>query len=589
MSTTIATLANVVQERLEETPGSAGAWWSAQFEIYSALMEAQNDLLLLIGRPTQYVNIPFTVTPNSVWQTVPKGLMLITDIQGFAAPLYKINLWDLDYLQTSWGCYDDQTEVLTDQGWRRFEELDGTETIATLKDGVELEYQKPTAYQTYNYNGILLSYQSNSVDILVTPNHRLYFRPMDQDGWRLSEAGKTKIRHFHMKKNAAWIGREREFIEIAGKIVPMDLWLEFLGYYISEGSTHHSVYDRPERKRTQKYKSLRTGKVRTSVYTIKATRQPCHRVSVSQSEKSDAYRRIEACLKSLPFGFFRSGKEWRVENRSLYDELVGLGRAHEKHIPEYVMGLSPRQLTIIYRAMMAGDGTEQRFSAAYYTSSPRLADQFQELLLKIGMAGDIHVTNRIGRNNGCGGTTRFLEYIVGVRRKHLTPRKGDGGWKPTKIPYTGRVFCVTVPNHVIYVRRNGKAVWCGNSDWTQDVDVAAYRWAPISLNMFVIHPAVSTAQTVNLTAIQYPTSDVWPYTGSETVQFEDNYFQLLEEYAAFYCRIKELGGEFQEGMKLFDQYMQGARRMTQIQDLRDPLLFTSGYGAAQNANPTTRR
>lgn len=230
MSTTIATLANVVQERLEETPGSAGAWWSAQFEIYSALMEAQNDLLLLIGRPTQYVNIPFTVTPNSVWQTVPKGLMLITDIQGFAAPLYKINLWDLDYLQTSWG-----------------------------------------------------------------------------------------------------------------------------------------------------------------------------------------------------------------------------------------------------------------------------------------------------------------------------------------------------------------------SDWTQDVDVAAYRWAPIGFNMFVIHPAVSTAQTVNLTAIQYPTSDVWPYTGSETVQFEDSYFQLLEEYAAFYCRIKELGGEFQEGMKLFDQYMQGARRMTQIQDLRDPLLFTSGYGAAQNANPTTKR
>jgi hypothetical protein len=230
MSTTIATLANVVQERLEEVPGSAGSWWSQQYEIFSALMEAQNDLLLLIGRPTQVVNVPFTLTPNSCWQTVSKGLLLITDIQGFSSPLYKINLWDLDYLQTSWG-----------------------------------------------------------------------------------------------------------------------------------------------------------------------------------------------------------------------------------------------------------------------------------------------------------------------------------------------------------------------SDWQQDVDVAAYRWAPIGFNMFAIHPAVSTAQTVNLTAIQYPTTDVWPYTGSETVQFEDNFFELLEEYAAFYCRIKELGGEFQEGVKLFDQYMQGARRMTQIQDRRDPLLFTTGYGAGLNTNPTTRR
>ena len=230
MSTTIATLANVVQERLEENPGSAGSWWSQQFEIFSALMEAQNDLLLLIGRPTQYVNIPFTLTPNSCWQVVPKGLLLITDVQGFSSPLYKINLWDLDYLGTNWG-----------------------------------------------------------------------------------------------------------------------------------------------------------------------------------------------------------------------------------------------------------------------------------------------------------------------------------------------------------------------SDWEQDVDVAAHEWCPVGFNIFVIHPAVNVAQTVNLTAIQYPTSDVWPYTGSEAVQFEDNYFQLLEEYAAFYCRIKEMGGEFQEGMKLFDQYLNGAKRMSAIQDRRDPILFSSGYGAAQNTNPTTRR
>jgi hypothetical protein len=73
------------------------------------------------------------------------------------------------------------------------------------------------------------------------------------------------------------------------------------------------------------------------------------------------------------------------------------------------------------------------------------------------------------------------------------------------------------------------------------------------------------------------------------VVFEDNFFQLIEEYAAFYCRIKELGGEFQEGMKLFDQYLQGAKRMSAIQDLRDPLLFTSGMGATNNINPTTKR
>lgn len=127
------------------------------------------------------------------------------------------------------------------------------------------------------------------------------------------------------------------------------------------------------------------------------------------------------------------------------------------------------------------------------------------------------------------------------------------------------------------------------SDWEQDVDSTAYRWAPIGFNMFVVHPAVSVSQVVNITAIQYPTTSVWPYDGSQTVPFEDNFFELIEEYAAHYCRIKEGGGEFQEGLKLLEQYFQGAKRMSSIQDLRDPLLFTMGYGSASRTNPTTKR
>lgn len=31
------------------------------------------------------------------------------------------------------------------------------------------------------------------------------------------------------------------------------------------------------------------------------------------------------------------------------------------------------------------------------------------------------------------------------------------------VQYSGKVYCVTVPNHVIFVRRGGIPVWCGNS------------------------------------------------------------------------------------------------------------------------------
>jgi UDP-glucuronate decarboxylase len=34
--------------------------------------------------------------------------------------------------------------------------------------------------------------------------------------------------------------------------------------------------------------------------------------------------------------------------------------------------------------------------------------------------------------------------------------------EPEIFDYDGKVYCVNVENHVIYVRRNGRAAWCGN-------------------------------------------------------------------------------------------------------------------------------
>src|SRR3990167_10714389 len=43
------------------------------------------------------------------------------------------------------GCYDKETEVLTDSGWKFFAEITGTEKICTLNPATkEIEYQLPT-------------------------------------------------------------------------------------------------------------------------------------------------------------------------------------------------------------------------------------------------------------------------------------------------------------------------------------------------------------------------------------------------------------------------------------------------------------
>jgi hypothetical protein len=62
-----------------------------------------------------------------------------------------------------------------------------------------------------------------------------------------------------------------------------------------------------------------------------------------------------------------------------------------------------------------------------------------------------------------------------------------GPIEPEKVKYQGKVYCVTVPNGIIYVRRNGKGVWTGNS-WNSG---GQPEWGPIPPGSFLIHSDVA--------------------------------------------------------------------------------------------------
>ena len=132
--------------------------------------------------------------------------------------------------------------------------------------------------------------------------------------------------------------------------------------------------------------------------------------------------------------------------------------------------------------------------------------------------------------------------------------------------------------------------WDGS--WQNDVDLtgtAPVRWLPLGLNLFAIHPCVGIPTPVTLTGISYPTTDPWPYTGTETVPFHDEFFVALEEYAAHVARFKEGGQAFAGSMALYNSYLQLARRMTAIEDRRDPVLFSPVLGGVVGTNPIVRR
>lgn len=77
-------------------------------------------------------------------------------------------------------CYDDKTEVLTDSGWLLFSDLTGREKLASMNmESLLTEFQKPSRIISKPYSGEMVRIKSRSVDLLVTPNHRMVMYDCD--------------------------------------------------------------------------------------------------------------------------------------------------------------------------------------------------------------------------------------------------------------------------------------------------------------------------------------------------------------------------------------------------------------------------
>lgn len=74
----------------------------------------------------------------------------------------------------AYGCFDNQTEIKTESGFKLFKDLLPTDKVATLNiDTKEIEYQLPTDYINAPYSGKMYLVEEDEINFCVTPNHNL--------------------------------------------------------------------------------------------------------------------------------------------------------------------------------------------------------------------------------------------------------------------------------------------------------------------------------------------------------------------------------------------------------------------------------
>jgi hypothetical protein len=223
--------------------------------------------------------------------------------------------------------------------------------------------------------------------------------------------------------------------------MPMDKWLAFLGIWLSDGGANQEG--------------------------------PSYHVKISQ-KKNKTTDQVRELLSTLPFRFREGSGAFYCSDKQLCMYLRQFGEAPEKFVPDFVKLLSARQIGLFLDWFSKGDGTMMRNGyRIFYSSSQRLADDIQELLLKIGRVGT--VKKRKGR-----GRVWIVDHWADASREQFEVHervKKLNSWidkRDTQIvDYDGRVYCATVENHIMYIRRNAKPLWCGNTGmfYTKDSPV----------------------------------------------------------------------------------------------------------------------
>ena len=321
-------------------------------------------------------------------------------------------------------CYDEATEVLTIGGWVRWPHVKKSDLFATFNaDSGAIEYQRASHLTRAYYGGQMFRVASDSVDLLVTPEHRMWVRPSRGAPFQIIRARDLSDRAveyltLHEVPTIGGVPRiRREPVPAFGnhvrKVSRLRALKEMVGAYTRWVVAAVADFLR-------RYQ-------RDAVGILKSPAVSEHIAPVVGATKSSVPLRINVGRPDPARSEFRTD-DWSV--------LVNLR-------PEASNGVAP---------------TGAR------------AETVLALLDEVGVGQKVFTAPVTGARNGASDTLvgHRPSPVGGVTPRPSSPRCGafrrknytaSGAWET----FSGMVYCATVPNGLLVVRRNGKAVVSGNS------------------------------------------------------------------------------------------------------------------------------
>lgn len=373
-------------------------------------------------------------------------------------------------LMTVW-CFDRHTDILTRSGWRTVDSLRFEDEIATLSPEGMFEWQKQQDLNKMYYVGKMWLVESKRVSLCVTPQHRIYGKfcgdgnksTIDKVDWDVKPIEEAvKWSRIGLRTSCdGWVGEIPDICEIDGtdfllaastrkpyKRIPLASFVQLLGWYLSEGQV------------------LWNNK-----------RKCAEGIEIAQSKTHNPENRATIIELLTGMGFkvheHKDGIGLLVYDARLGNFFQQFGYSRDKFVPQWVKDLPVDYLELFLNAYYLGDGN------AHYDNIIRIATTSQV------MAGDLQeIAQKIGYGSYCATSvddkTLKPSYVVNIHLKGSAPSIYKGQWK--QIDYIGPVYCPSVPNHIVLVRRDGVVYWMGNSEmWGYRQEAKERLWTEMTI------------------------------------------------------------------------------------------------------------
>lgn len=344
-------------------------------------------------------------------------------------------------------CFDDQTEILTENGWVYFKKLKKGIKVASINPTSKaIEFQMPTKYINEKYFGDMIKGSRSSkcgADFCVTPNHKMVLGNYKTDRWDFFDADDMPLSRYipvgwnsvKWKKNGKMFSVPHKNVnrgDYCNKLKPVkrvDFAL-FVGFWLAEGCLVKG-----------KNTIVKLGQKSF----INETRVILNNLGWNYSEWKRKDGLIEFSIYSQDlYNWLKTETQWQPRKM--------------KRIPREIFGWGSECIRALLDGFSLGDGRKDG-SEALFTTVENLADDLQEAYSYLGKATSIHKnkTMRFGNPNA----SDYLYTVIAQKAQRATV----GKLKLFRKQYGGRIYCVEVPNHMLVVRRNKRPMVCGNCLW----------------------------------------------------------------------------------------------------------------------------